>query len=97
MTKSVIQTVLELRQVGGPAYFPEEPVPATDHPLSEEPSPFVQSELPLMQLHPISIYLSMICMQALNAPLASVLMIPNWKVLLTVLSDKMLCRAILPD
>ncbi|KAK4806146.1 hypothetical protein QYF61_001069 [Mycteria americana] len=35
-------------------HFPGEPVPVTDHPLSEEPFPYVQSELPLTQLHSIS-------------------------------------------
>ncbi|KAK4807107.1 hypothetical protein QYF61_018448 [Mycteria americana] len=35
-------------------HFPGEPVPVTDHPLSEEPFPNVQSELPLRQLHSIS-------------------------------------------
>jgi len=34
--------------------FPGEPVPVTDHLLSEEPFPNVQSELPLTQLPIIS-------------------------------------------
>ncbi|CAM9299044.1 unnamed protein product, partial [Bubo scandiacus] len=34
--------------------FPGEPVPVTDHLLREKLFPNVQSELPLMQLHPIS-------------------------------------------
>ena len=34
-----------------------------------------------------SIFLSTIWMQELNAPLASLLMIPNWEVLLTLLRD----------
>ncbi|KAK4806763.1 hypothetical protein QYF61_005559 [Mycteria americana] len=35
-------------------HFPGEPVPVIDHPLSEEPFPNVQSELPPTQLHSIS-------------------------------------------
>jgi len=35
-------------------HLPAEPVPGTDHPLSEEPFPDVQPELPLMQLHSVS-------------------------------------------
>ncbi|KAK4807096.1 hypothetical protein QYF61_018437 [Mycteria americana] len=54
MTKSVIQTLLELRQAWCCDHFPGEPVPVTNHPLSEEPFPNVQSELPLRQLHSIS-------------------------------------------
>jgi len=37
-----------------PWSLPGKPVPVTDHPLSEEPFPNVQSELPLMQRHSIS-------------------------------------------
>ena len=39
----------------------------------------------------------MIWMQELNAPLASLLMIRNWKVLLTLLRHKRLCRGIYVD
>lgn len=38
-----------------PNHFPEDPVPVTDQPLSEEPFPDVQPECPLMQLHSISL------------------------------------------
>lgn len=38
-----------------------------------------------------SMYLSAICMQKLNAPLAILVMVPNWEVLLTLLRDKMPC------
>ena len=48
MTKSVVQTVLELWQAGCCNHFPGEPAPVTDHPLSEGPLPHVQSELPFM-------------------------------------------------
>lgn len=41
-----------------------------------------------------SIYLSMIGMQELNAPLANLLMILKWKVLLTLLRDKRPYRTI---
>ena len=55
MTKKVVQTLLELQQVWCHDRFPEESVPVTNHPLSEEPVPNVQSELPLTQLHSISL------------------------------------------
>ena len=35
--------------------FDHFPVPVTDHPLSEEPFPIVQPELPLIQFHSISL------------------------------------------
>jgi len=40
------------------------------------------------------IFLSVIWMQELNAPFASLLMTPNWEVLLTLLRDKRPCRGI---
>lgn len=46
----IIHMLLELWQ----AWFPGEPVPATDQPLSEEPFPNVHSEVTLMLLHSIS-------------------------------------------
>jgi len=55
MTKSVIQTPLELRQAWCLDNFPGERVPMTDHHLNEEPFPNVQSQLPLTQLHSISL------------------------------------------
>ena len=45
---------VELWQAWCHDHIPGEPVPVTDHPLSEEPFPNVQSELPLMQFHSIS-------------------------------------------
>jgi len=36
-------------------------------------------------------------MQELNAPLASLLMIPDWEVLLTLLRDERSCRGIWID
>ena len=54
MTKSIVQMLLELWQVWCHDHFTEEPVPVTNHPLSEEPFPNVQSELPLVQPHSIS-------------------------------------------
>lgn len=51
--KSTIQMLLEPWQVWCCDPFPGKPVPVTDHPLSEEPSPYVQSELPLAQLNAI--------------------------------------------
>ena len=50
MTKSVVQTLLELWQAWCRDHLPGEPVPVTNHPLSEEPFPNVQSEFPLTQL-----------------------------------------------
>jgi len=41
-----------------------------------------------------SMYLLTVWMQELNAPLASLLMIPNWEGLLTLLRDKRPCRGI---
>ncbi|KAK4806781.1 hypothetical protein QYF61_005577 [Mycteria americana] len=40
----------------------------------------------------LTIYLSTIWMQELNAPLAGLLMIPNWEVLLTLLRDRRSCQ-----
>lgn len=42
----------------------------------------------------ISIYSLTIWMQELNIPLAGLLMIPSWKMLLTLLRDRMPCRQI---
>ena len=42
-------------------------------------------------------YLSTTGMQELNAPVASLLTTPNWEVLLTLLSNKRLCRGIWID
>lgn len=50
------KTFLELWQAWCHNDFPGEPVLVTDHPLSEEPSPNVQSELPLAQLHSMTLY-----------------------------------------
>ena len=46
--------LLELWQAWCRNQSPGEPIPVTDHPLSEEPFPNVQSELPLTQLHSLS-------------------------------------------
>ena len=55
MTKSIVQTLLELRQAWCHDHFPGEPFPVTDHPLSKEPFPNVQSELHLTPSHAISL------------------------------------------
>lgn len=43
MIKHIIQTLLEVWQVWCRDHSPGEPVPVTDHLLSEEPSPNVQT------------------------------------------------------
>lgn len=48
--------LFELSQVRCCDDFPGESVPVTDHPLSKEPLPSIQSELPCMQLCAISMY-----------------------------------------
>ena len=44
MTKSIVQTLLELCRAWCRDHFPGEPVPGTDYPLDEEPFPHVQSK-----------------------------------------------------
>lgn len=46
MTKSIVQTLLELSQAWSNDQFPGEPVPVPEHPLSEEPLPNAHTELP---------------------------------------------------
>lgn len=49
-------TFLELWQAWCCDHFHRQPVPVTDHPLSEEPFPNAQSELPLTPLHCIFLH-----------------------------------------
>lgn len=48
MTKSIVQMLHELWQAWCCDHFPEEPVPGTTYPHSEETFPNVQFELPLI-------------------------------------------------
>ena len=54
MTKFVVQMLFELTQAWFHDHFPGDAVPVTDHTLSEEFFPNVQTELPMMQLNGIS-------------------------------------------
>ena len=47
MTKTILQTLLELWQASCCDHFPEDPVPVTNHPLRDDHFPNVQSELSL--------------------------------------------------
>lgn len=54
MAKSFIQPLHEFCQAWDHDHFLGDPVPMTDHTLSEEPFPNVQAYLPLLQLPSIS-------------------------------------------
>lgn len=64
MTKSIAQT---LWQTWCHDHFPGEAVPVTDHPLTEEPLPNVQPQVPLMQLHSVSLHLVTVCQREMSS------------------------------